>query len=201
MIGGSEQMRMEYRSMLSNADRIKVALVGGHTRRWHAADIIGEERVDSHTWAMLAIILILHPAPSVELLGAVTFHDSPGEPFSGDIPHGAKVAFPELGAADRSIGERAERALGVHYELGPEDDWWLRFADMAQALLFAKRQIAQGNTLMYGTLSNCTELLVDMIARPAAPANAAELATAIGECRMDLPMSRDLVKLEEQARG
>jgi hypothetical protein len=185
--------------MLNNSDRIKVALVGGHTRRWHAADIIGEERVDSHTWGMLAMIHILHPAPSVQLLGAVTFHDSPGEPFSGDIPHGAKVAFPALGEADRAIGERAERALGVYYALSPEDDWWLRFADMAQALLFAKRQIAQGNTLMYGTLNNCTELLVGMITKSAAPANAADLVKTIGDCRMDLPMSRDLVKLEEQA--
>lgn len=186
--------------MLDNSERIKVAFVGGHTRRWHAADIVGEERVDSHTWGMLAIVHILHPAPSVALLGAITFHDSPGEPFSGDIPHGAKVAFPALREADKTIGERAERAIGVHYELDAADDWWLRFADMSQALLFVSRQIAQGNSLMTPTLTNCADCLMDLVGHPAAPTNAAELVGAIINCRVDLPMSRDLTKLEEAAQ-
>lgn len=186
--------------MFNDSDRIKVAFVGGHTRRWHAADIIGEERVDSHTWGMLAIIHILHPAPSVELLGAVTFHDSPGEPFSGDIPHGAKVAFPALREADRTIGERAERAIGVHYELDADDDWWLRFADTAQALLFARRQVAQGNTLLDPTLTNCGDRLSTLVGLDAAPTNAAELVGAILNCRVDLPMSRDLALLESLAQ-
>lgn len=185
---------------LNNSDRIKVAFVGGHTRRWHAADIIGEERVDSHTWGMLALIHILHPAPSVELLGAVTFHDSPGEPFSGDIPHGAKVAFPALREADKTIGERAERAIGVHYELGVEDDWWLRFADMAQAYLFTKRQIAQGNALMGPTLADCAECLNAIIKQEGAPGNASEAVNAVFGCRVDLPMSRNLALLESLAQ-
>jgi hypothetical protein len=186
--------------MLNDSDRIKVAFVGGHTRRWHAADIVGEERVDSHTWGMLAIIHILHPAPSVELLGAVTFHDSPGEPFSGDIPHGAKVAFPALREADRTIGERAERAIGVHYELDEDDDWWLRFADMAQALLFARRQVAQGNSLLGPTLENCAQCLGDLVEKPNAPTNAAALVSTILNCRVDLPMSRDLALLESLSK-
>lgn len=186
--------------MLNDSDRIKVAFVGGHTRRWHAADIVGEERVDSHTWGMLAIIHILHPAPSVKLLGAVTFHDSPGEPFSGDIPHGAKVAFPALKAADIEIGMRAEKAIGVHYELDADDDWWLRFADMAQALLFVRRQVAQGNVLMDPTLTNCGECLIALQDQDAAPTNAASLISTVLHCRVDLPMSRNLALLESLAQ-
>lgn len=184
---------------LRNSERVKVAFVGGHVRRWHAEDIIGEERVDSHTWGMLAIIHLLHPSPSVNLLGAVTFHDSPGEPFSGDIPHGAKVAFPELRAADQSIGERAERAIGAHFEIGTEDQWWLSFADMAQALLFLRRQVAQGNSLMIEKVHECEEHLEDILRRPGAPAEAGEAVAAILDCRMDLHMSRDLLRLEQEA--
>lgn len=186
-------------TQLRNSERVQVALVGGHVRRWHAEDIIGEERVDSHTWGMLAIIHLLHPSPGVNLLGAVTFHDSPGEPFSGDIPHGAKVAFPELKVADHSIGERAEWAIGAHFEIGTEDQWWLSFADMAQALLFLRRQVAQGNSLMTGKVYECEELLEDILRRPGAPAEAGEAVAAILDCRMDIHMSRDLLRLEREA--
>lgn len=186
-------------SELPNSRRIQIAFVGGHVRRWHAEDIIGEERVDSHTWGMLAIIHILHPAPSVELLRAVTFHDSPGEPFSGDIPHGAKVAFPELKAADNSIGERAERAIGVHSEIGAEDQWWLSFADMAQALLFLRRQTAQGNAMMSGKVLECEDLVRGMAKHPAAPETAEEAIAGILKCRTDTHMSRDLLRLEREA--
>jgi hypothetical protein len=184
---------------LNNSDRIKIAFVAGHVRRWHASDVVSGDRVDSHTWGMLAIIHILHPSPSVTLLGAVTFHDSPGERYSGDIPHGAKVAFPALGAADKDIGERAERAIGVHYELDGADAWWLRFADMAQALLFIRRQIAQGNSLLGPTLDNCTDCLEDLNHSIDAPIDAASFIQTIINCRVDLPMSNNLALLESLA--
>ena len=188
--------------MLSNSERLKVAFVGGHTRRWHAADIIGEERVDSHTWGMLALVHILHPSPSVELLGAITFHDSPGEPFSGDIPHGAKVAFPELKAADVGISARVCAALDVDFEggLSEEGRWWLSFADMAQAYLFAKRQVAQGNALMTLVRDECVDYLQATVDRPGAPEDAVTLVADVLYCEVDRVMSRNLAQLEAKAR-
>lgn len=188
--------------MLSNSERLKVAFVGGHTRRWHAADIVGEERVDSHTWGMLALVHLFHPSPSVALLGAITFHDSPGEPFSGDIPHGAKVAFPELKAADVGISARVCAALGVDYESGlsEEDRWWLSFADMAQAYLFAKRQVAQGNCLMLLVRDECVDCLEAMLDRAGAPENAATLIADVLYCPVDRTMSRNLAQLEASAQ-
>lgn len=186
---------------LNDSDRLKVAFVGGHVRRWHAADTTTEERVDSHTWGMLAIIHVLHPSPSVELLRAATFHDSPGELFSGDIPYGAKQAFPALGEADKAIGERAETALGVRQHLLPEEAWWLSFADMAQAVLFCRRQVGQGNSLMIPTLHDCEAALGSMIERPGAPEGVNGLVLAVLNCAVHLPLSRNLALLEELAGG
>jgi len=189
---------------VNNGERIKVALVGGHTRRWHAEDIIGEERVDSHTWGMLAMLHILIPAitgtvPSLALLEAVTFHDSPGEPFSGDIPYGAKLAFPALGDADRSIGARACAALGVaQRELNAVDTWWLKFADLGQAYLFLKRQVAMGNSLVRDKVLDCATELENMRQGDDPWPFAWEAVQALFECRMGMPMRRDLAELEEK---
>lgn len=184
---------------MKDSERIRAVIVGGYTRRWHADDIVGEERVDSHTWGMLALIHLLHPNPSVALLGAVTFHDSPGEPFSGDIPHYAKVAFPELGDADHSISDRVCKALGLNYELTDEDLWWLSFTDAAQAYLFLKRQVAQGNSLMAETLAACDARMLSMTNAPNRPVNSKVHYYAIIGCLMDRHMSRDLRKLEKMA--
>lgn len=181
---------------MNNSERIRAVIVGGYTRRWHADDIVGEERVDSHTWGMLALIHILHPNPSVALLGAVTFHDSPGEPFSGDIPHYAKAAFPALGEADHNISERVCSALGLSYELTDEDKWWLSFTDAAQAFLFLKRQVAQGNSLMVSLLLACESRILDLTQLPNRPKNAKNHAHSVLACKMDRHMSRDLRRLE-----
>lgn len=191
---------------MNNGERIKVALVGGYTRRWHAEDIIGEERVDSHTWGMLAILYILIPPltgqrPSADLLEAVTFHDSPGEPFSGDIPYGAKQAFPELRAADHAIGARTCAAIGVRgtEALSEGDAWWLAFADMGQAYLFLKRQVAQGNQLVRDKVQHCATALEKMRQGDDPPTWAWEAVQALYDCKMGLPMSRNLEELENNA--
>ena len=189
---------------MNNGERIKVALVGGYTRRWHAEDIIGEERVDSHTWGMLAMLHILIPTltgvdPSPALLEAVTFHDSPGEPFSGDIPYGAKQAFPALRTADHAIGERTCAAIGVaRRSLTAEDQWWLAFADMGQAYLFLKRQVAQGNGLVRDKVQSCATALEQMRQGDEPYPFAWDAVQALFDCKMSMPMSRNLDELERQ---
>lgn len=148
---------------MKQSNRIALCFAGGHLRRWHANDIIGEERVDSHTWGMVSLILILHPKPSVELIAAVQFHDA-GEMFSGDIPSPAKSAIPALGAADKEIAARWTAVTGLGAgELSPEDQWWLGFVDAAQAWLFSRRQVATGNSLMVLTAKRIAEVCKSMM--------------------------------------
>jgi len=186
---------------MNDSERIRIAFSGGHVRRWHASDILGEERVDSHTWGMLMIVHVLHPSPSVSLLGAITFHDSPAELF-GDIPHPAKRAFPTLGEADRVIGERTNRALGFDYEdsLSEEDRWWLAFADMAQAYLFCKRQIALGNSLMGEKEEEIAELVRLMVRKAHAPESARLYANALLLADVHEPLQPNLQKWEDEAK-
>lgn len=180
---------------MNNSDKIKVAFVGGHVRRWHGEDVVGEERVDSHTWGMLMLIHILHPWPSTALLEAVTFHDSPGEPFSGDIPYGAKKAHPELRSADIAIGARACRAIGVCQNDITEDDYaWLSFADQAQAYLFLKRQVAQGNDLVRIQLQAIYDGLLTMTID--GPDWIEDAVEAVLRCPVGQPMLRSLDALE-----
>lgn len=180
---------------MNDSDKIKVAFVGGHVRRWHGEDVVGEERVDSHTWGMLMLIHILHPAPSVALLEAVTFHDSPGEPFSGDIPYGAKKAHPELRAADHAIGARAQAAIGVcRTDLTDDEKLWLAFADQAQAYLFLHRQAAQGNLLIRVQLQAIHDGLLMMSLD--GPDWVADAVDAVINSPVHKPMLRSLDALE-----
>lgn len=135
---------------MNNSERLAAIYTSGNTRRWHAEDIIGEQRVSSHTWGMTAIVLILHPDPSADLLRAITFHDAP-EVFSGDIPFFARKAHEGLAAGDREIGDRWFDAMlpgGDPRTLTDEEKWWLSFADAAEAYFFVQHQVALGNQYM-----------------------------------------------------
>jgi hypothetical protein len=59
--------------------------------------------------------------------------------------------------------------------------------------------VAQGNALMQPTLEECARLVGVMVEHPNAPTNATALAAAIINCRVDLPMSRNLALLESLA--
>lgn len=183
---------------MNDAERIRLAFVGGHLRRWHASDIMGEERVDSHTWGMVTILLVLHPCPSLALIAAVQFHDA-GEMFSGDIPHPAKAAVPALGEGDREVGCRWAAATGMgDQELDQADRWWLSFTDMAQAYLFCGRQLAMGNSLMGDTWWRIQGHLEGMRG-PGSPSWAHNAVQAVLEADVTSCTTRDITELEEQA--
>ncbi len=181
--------------MITQAQRIALCFAGGHLRRWHCSDIIGDERVDSHTWGMVSLILILHPDPSMRLIRAVQFHDA-GEMFSGDIPHPAKVAVPSLGAGDKEVASRWSAVTGLGNEkLSLDEEWWLRFVDSAQAFLFAWRQVTMGNGLMMRKANeigaNCVALMAT------APREAADAWESVKHAVTPHPVTRTITDLEK----
>jgi 5'-deoxynucleotidase YfbR-like HD superfamily hydrolase len=91
-----------------------------------------------HAWGVVTQLLLLHPAPSVQLLGAAQFHDS-GELFAGDLPSPFKRANPEIAAAHEEIEFKLAKAAGVpQFELSKEDKQWLDFADRYESFLYMK---------------------------------------------------------------
>lgn len=180
--------------------RLQAAHIGGNTRRWHAEDVHGEQTVAAHTWGMLAILFILHPSPSPNLVRAITFHDG-SEPYSGDIPFFARRAFPTLQDAEDDIGARWNEVMGLGrtYDLAPVDVWWLRMTDAAEAYFFAKRQLAMGNRLMEGPVLECVSRLEAFRQDEVGPDSRWDIVQAIFDTKIGKRLTRSLLELEALA--
>jgi hypothetical protein len=185
---------------MKNALRLQAAYVGGNTKRWHAEDIIGEQRVSAHTWGMTAIYLILCTEPSVDVLRALVFHDAP-EPFSGDIPWFARKAHKGAASADAEISERWFAAVGTGGNPAPhywtnEEYWWIKTLDAAEAYFFSKMQIAMGNRLMEGPTLELVSRLEDARQSEHAPHNAFQIIQDIFDTKIGKRLTRDISELE-----
>lgn len=113
----------------------------GRTVRYHCnPDFSGfGQTVADHTWGCLALLLALHPNPSLNLIKAVTYHDS-GERWCGDIPYPFKVENPEAWAKFDHFEKEKAAQMGIpQVELTSEEKEWLEAVDKYEAVLFAKR--------------------------------------------------------------
>lgn len=112
----------------------------GRTRRYHANPLMAHlgQTVADHSWGMIALLFTLHHSPSVNLIGAVTFHDSE-ERWIGDIPFPFKSAAPDLVKRHEEVGQQFCRMKGIpQFSLTEEEEKWLKFLDRLEAYMFAK---------------------------------------------------------------
>ena len=112
----------------------------GRTIRYHANPDMNHlgQSVADHTWGMIAMLFYLHPNPSPELIGYITFHDSE-ERWIGDIPYPVKKAMPDLVAQHEAMGQIFCRQAGIpHFTITEEDHKWVKLMDRLEAYQFAK---------------------------------------------------------------
>lgn len=112
----------------------------GRTLRYHSKPSMSllNQTVADHSWGMLAMLFYLHPAPSISLIGAITFHDSP-ERWVGDLPHPFKQLVPELAEQHNHIGEIFRHQKGIpRFEITEKDFKWLKLLDRLESYQFAK---------------------------------------------------------------
>lgn len=112
----------------------------GRTVRYHANPKMNRlgQTVADHTWGMIAMLFYLHPNPSPELIGYITFHDSE-ERWIGDIPWPFKKHAPDLVKQHEAIGQIFCRKMGIpHFTISEEDHHWVKLLDRLETFQFAK---------------------------------------------------------------
>lgn len=120
----------------------------GSTRRWHTNPTLKDQDLAQHQWGVAMIIREIAPG-NLYLLEAALTHDL-GESVTGDTPYLGKTKYPKLKeAADFAEAEFAVRhSIPYGVEFTDEEKHCLRWADMFEALLFARREVAMGNQYM-----------------------------------------------------
>ena len=97
-----------------------------------------------HSWGALNLLLVLHPAPSLDLVKAVQWHDA-HERYTGDIPAPVKWASPKLREALAELEARIDRYFGTGPAISENDRLWLVCVDLLDLLLMAQERRALGD--------------------------------------------------------
>lgn len=132
-----------------------------HITRMHTLPHHGEYTVGQHCYDMLSLLFILHRNPSINLIKAIMFHDLP-ERWTGDIPHPAKVAGNEFTIQLLDLETRIKSAVDLFDDdemLTNEECNWLITLDKIELLLWAKDQIAMGNSNAASVLGSVISFL------------------------------------------
>lgn len=109
-------------------------------RRWHANPDLCDthDTLAGHQGRVAIIIHHLWPDCRKELLVAALHHDM-GEPFfAGDVSYRAKADNPDLAEMLSEGEKRAIEALGVIYDLTPDEERKLKFADRLDAAMWVE---------------------------------------------------------------
>lgn len=109
----------------------------GRVRRWHANPDLSHagETNGHHQWAVAALILTLHPAPSLALVREALFHDV-GEVDAGDLSAPFKDANPVIAGAHAAFEFAARVQICGAADLTADEHDWLKFCDRLAAYLW-----------------------------------------------------------------
>lgn len=127
-------------------NKVQGLLESADVKRWHTCPSL-DQNVAEHAWGVATILALYHPRPSADLLRAALLHDCHEKKF-GDIPSPTKRALPELVMYEEAHELLFFDELGLaspYDHLLASDFVWLDWADKLEALLFLKRERANGN--------------------------------------------------------
>lgn len=136
-------------SIVESGEHVKIQQIwlAGLVKRYHIAQLIGEQNTGAHSWGVAVICMLFWP-DRTELLRAALVHDL-GEQKTGDIPASLKKDNPELEDMLSRAEEDHLHTLGVlrHLRvLSESDQVRLEIADRLEAIFFCTNQIFLGNT-------------------------------------------------------
>jgi len=144
---------------LDSQKRVRWILEAGAVRRCHTLPHQGVYDVSQHSWNALALLYVLHPDPSRELIWALAFHDV-GERFFGDQPAQVGWADKSLRSLQKQAERKALACLDVNPKLTALEAEWLDNLDRLELMLWCDQQIAFGNQ----HVSKCRKGLYDWFA-------------------------------------
>lgn len=148
-------------------DQVQMIREAGHVRRCHALVTIGDHyNVAYHSWNATALLLLLNPNPSMNLVKATMFHDI-GERYAGDVPAPVKWDYPLF----RKVYNELERTittamLGEELQLTEDEANWLAAVDALEFFLYCKDQQNLGNQHILRALDNIVGVLQDSPVEP-----------------------------------
>lgn len=119
---------------------IEAILETGQVRRYHANPVMARalQTTADHSWGVAALILALHPNPSLNLIKAAIFHDS-GERFAGDLPAPFKRRYPALAEEHSFIEYKLASEAGVpDWSLTDEEHQWLKLMDRVESFIYMR---------------------------------------------------------------
>lgn len=132
----------------------------GAVKRWHTWPTIKEQDVAAHSWGVAMVVARIDPGNDAVIKAALT-HDL-HEVESGDIPYPAKKRYPAIG---KSVDEQ-EKSFNEQHDIdvlwNTHDKRVLKWADMFELLLFAKRELEMGNLKMSKTMDVAKDALREL---------------------------------------
>lgn len=136
---------MSSQKQLDKGTQIGVVRHGAKILRYHTLPSLGpQQTVGQHSYSVAAIISILWPTCSKELLLAALFHDTP-EQAVGDIPSHVKWANPDLSSSIEEMEQRFLKDNGLYYELTDSEKRMLQMADIIDLILHSHELIFRGD--------------------------------------------------------
>jgi 5'-deoxynucleotidase YfbR-like HD superfamily hydrolase len=131
--------------------RAAASVIRVHTRR-----MIYRQSVGEHTFGVIALITLVKPEATVELLRAALVHDVP-EAITGDVPSPTKnTALREaMMQLEYSINRRysLEEVLSVH------DERVLRYCDVMELAMFSCEEADMGNSYAALMMRRCLDAI------------------------------------------
>lgn len=146
---------------MNNQLRIHAAREGGAVERCHGTPHHGSYSVGHHTFNAVSLLLLLHPAPTVELIKTVQWHDV-AERWLGDVPSPAKsvdhgFVEPYARAEERVLFQLGLCSFGC--DLPEEDLRWLKAVDILELWMWTADQLMLGNRMVLRMRRSCEEVL------------------------------------------
>jgi len=146
---------------------------GGAVARFHTSRI-RPQSVAEHSVGVAEVILHIRPTASAGLLRAALRHDV-YEAITGDSPATAKWEHPELRSALTVIEERLELERSLLPVLQVMDTQLLKWADMAELVLYCIEEWQRGNRFAAPIIRNGVEALKALPLHDTDTARASEL--------------------------
>jgi len=134
----------------------------GYVRRYHTVQTIGHQTVAEHSFNVAMILLDLTNGKAhADLLKAALYHDLP-EVFTGDIPATAKWASPSLVQSLKLLEDVFDSDYNLVVNLSEDDKKLLKFADMAELVMYSLDQLRLGNRNMISIAERGVNYLEEM---------------------------------------
>ena len=158
--------------------RLDFFRAAGEVKRCHTERTVRTQTNAQHSWGVATILLLVHPEASAEMLRAALWHDV-SERAIGDIPSPVKWASPEMHEAITALEDAVNEKWDVMPAgLSSAERALLKFCDAFEFYLWAREEMAMGNTFMFVPFSNITAFLRDFMKR-----QSAESMPAFYDCR------------------